>query len=219
MTDLNAAKPKELRLAEAYADLNRMFDEFNKEFFGGRLEKFEVVPGEATEFTPEGECDHKARVITIYDPTDIRRNLLHEMCHVESPPQQARTWRDQQSRGHDSGWQEAMHRLAEQGEEWAREQAENFPTWQAMVSMIHDSLAYMARLMVNGERQVNYEEHVLRWAARIIRQEPKLAEETMPWLRNSWKTQLIVQRQYAEDGEVSPELRAAIESFLSEENS
>jgi len=98
------------------------FDELNRAFFRGRLPRYRVrrcsqrtmrALLHASGCDCQGHCDDERRLISIVkglSPSDERRVLLHEMCHIGTPG------------AHGKPWQRKMARLAQFGEGWAEEQ-------------------------------------------------------------------------------------------------
>ena len=99
--------------------LEQLFDQLNAELFGGRLPSYRVR--QRARFAGElngqlGRCDEDVRTIWLKTelPADrVRPLLLHEMCHHGSP-------------GHGRAFQAKLLRLAEHGEDWAREEAAQY---------------------------------------------------------------------------------------------
>lgn len=73
-------------------DLALLFDELNRDLFGGRLPAYTVEFGDMGENLWMGFCDPQRRLIVLFDilreahPDAIRLTLLHEMAHIERVP-------------------------------------------------------------------------------------------------------------------------------------
>ena len=89
--------------------LAQLYREFNEQFWSGRLPQYRVafhsLPGNLL-----GECLTDRKLIRIAPslkgkPDQLRRTLLHEMCHIGT------------GTGHGKRFQAALMRLAEQGED------------------------------------------------------------------------------------------------------
>ncbi len=89
-------------------DLDRLFDDLNSRLFDGRLPKYRVRRRQphAGEF---GCIDDAARTIWICASPDVRKTLLHEMCHIGTD-------------GHGRLFRARLRQLARCGEAWAQEE-------------------------------------------------------------------------------------------------
>ena len=87
-------------------DLDRLFDHLNDRFFKGRLPKYRVHRC-APRIREHGFIDNEARTIWICNPSDLRKTLLHEMCHIGTS-------------GHGRLFRAKLRRLARHGERWAQ---------------------------------------------------------------------------------------------------
>jgi len=98
--------------------LQSLFEELNQTFFQAHLPRYRVIygppPGESA---CSGYCDPKAQTMYVEPrpptPAELRRKLLHEMCHVGSL-------------GHGKRFQAKLRQLATLGEAWAAEEAEKY---------------------------------------------------------------------------------------------
>ena len=94
--------------------LHRLFSELNAEFWKGRLPTYRVRRRRLPAL--EGWCDVERRVITIdprrVSPDDVRKTLLHEMCHAAT----------RGGGGHGKRFLAELARLAAAGEKWAEEE-------------------------------------------------------------------------------------------------
>jgi hypothetical protein len=120
--------------------LRRLYAELNRRFFDGHLPTYRVRRAPFADPWMDafrrgsggrrlrqprrrwadrlGDCDSAAQCIRVSDSLSAdeeRRVLLHEMCHAATP-------------GDDHGprWCQMMRRLAEQGETWAAEEADEY---------------------------------------------------------------------------------------------
>ena len=67
------------------SDLHALYQEFNQQFFSGRLPDFRVRVSLAVD--GGGVCYPKRRIIFMCpntNPDETRKILLHEMCHIET---------------------------------------------------------------------------------------------------------------------------------------
>ena len=95
----------------------RLFAEYNRRYWGGRLPQFHVrqrarIPGGL-----EGQCDKPRRTIWLRAdlPAEaLGRALLHEMCHAAERGKSGR---------HGKSFLQELRRLATAGEPWATEEA------------------------------------------------------------------------------------------------
>ncbi len=110
----------------------KLYHKLNKQFFSNRLPRYRVVLCNLRG-SLHGECLPERRLIRIdrsLDSGTMRSTLLHEMCHIGCL-------------GHRPRFQAKLMRLAKQGEEWAREQAENYrgqPSFNQEMSNLRGTL-------------------------------------------------------------------------------
>jgi predicted SprT family Zn-dependent metalloprotease len=110
------------------AELNALYDELNRVFFGGRLPNAGMGVNVAWRHPPDGRTASTKHfsafgssiwISPIYasveDHAWVRRVLLHEMCHLEAGPPAL------EEGEHGPRWQAAMTCLYEQGEAWVLE--------------------------------------------------------------------------------------------------
>ena len=88
------------------SDLDALFDEMNASLFEERLPKYRVRWCAPTN-GEHGFIDNEARTIWICNPSDLRKTLLHEMCHIGTV-------------GHGRLFRAKLRRLARRGERWAQ---------------------------------------------------------------------------------------------------
>ena len=96
---------------ETEKSLQALLENFNLEFFDGKLAGYKVQIGYALMNHPDdgGSCDSDNKIITIVpwlEPQYYRRVLLHEMIHHEIS-------------GHKKDFQTELRRLEAKGEKWA----------------------------------------------------------------------------------------------------
>ena len=96
--------------------LDLLFNELNQKFFAGRLRRYKVRRCRLPNL--EGRCDNKNRIIRLsssLQESEVRRTLLHEMCHVRGG-----------GNHHGRKWANEMLRLAAAGESWVEEDLKRF---------------------------------------------------------------------------------------------
>ncbi len=119
------------------ASPTKLYNEFNRQFFGGRLPRYRVTVTTST--LSAGMCLSDRRLIQLQrglDPKTLRRFLLHEMCHIGTPY-------------HGRRFQEKLLRLAAQGEVWAKEEADKYkyrkaPSWNHEMAKLRLRLYFLA---------------------------------------------------------------------------
>ncbi len=101
---------------ESPANPTKFYNDLNSQFFDGKLPRYRVTFSKGVFGPWKGFCLGKRRLIRLrrgLPPQEVKRVLLHEMCHIGA-------------KGHGRRWQEKMLRLAAQGEIWAKEEVENY---------------------------------------------------------------------------------------------
>jgi hypothetical protein len=89
-------------------DLDRLFDDLNNSLFDGQLPKYRVRQRQAEE-TEYGFIDDAARTIWICRSDELRKTLLHEMCHIGTD-------------GHGRLFRAKLRHLVRRGETWAQDE-------------------------------------------------------------------------------------------------
>lgn len=104
-------------------NLNRLFDQFNRTFFHGRLQKYRVRRAAHRKLVKMtnyhllcGYYDEKT--LTLWISVNLkgkwlRRTILHEMCHIGIP-------------NHGKKFQARLSRLAKAGEAWAEVERDEY---------------------------------------------------------------------------------------------
>jgi hypothetical protein len=106
--------------------LTQLYNELNRQFFNGRLPRYRVTFYKA--MTKQGWCISERRLIRLspsLPDAQIRKVLLHEMCHIGTPD-------------HGKRFQAKLARLAALGEAWANDEIRMYADnpaipWQAEV--------------------------------------------------------------------------------------
>ena len=148
-----------------------LFDEFNRKYFRDRLPRYRVRFVGARHSGWRGDCDPKRRMIRLAGDRSFvdPRTLLHEMCHIGTPD-------------HGKRFQAKLLRLAAQGVEWAREEAEGYATaftWNEEQSNVRGKLNEIAQTL---KPRPTFRE-MIRWLATSYGVDPV----RMPWLRAAWR--------------------------------
>lgn len=155
--------------------LAEIYDELNQHFFLPKLPKFRVEYSDnfSDGFLPGqlGECDERRRLIRVSpslkgQPGDLRRTLLHEMCHIGTP-------------GHGKKFRFKLQRLADQGEEWAIPEAAGLAEqpWPLIEARVKQGLYDTALDLGQGApRHLDSSiAHHLGWSLKALRR-------SMPWV-------------------------------------
>lgn len=113
--------------------LSEMFDDFNLEFFNGRLPTYTVRRAAhlGRLHMADGLCDPIQRQIHVQSglrPSVERQVLLHEMCHAAIPGHA----------GHGAPFREQLRRLARKGELWALEEVKAYSpgSWLSIIDSL-----------------------------------------------------------------------------------
>ena len=130
------------------SDLHALYQEFNQQFFSGRLPDFRVRVSLAVD--GGGVCYPKRRIIFMCpntNPDETRKILLHEMCHIETLGEE---------NSHGPAFQAQLMDLYYQGEQWAFGEVEAYQkvaTWDVLVDVenqMREMAMEGARLHVNA---------------------------------------------------------------------
>ena len=89
-------------------ELDELFDDLNRSLFDGQLPKYHVRRREPQN-GEYGSIDHATRTIWLCRLSDLRKTLLHEMCHIGTD-------------GHGRRFRAQLRHLAKRGETWAQEE-------------------------------------------------------------------------------------------------
>jgi len=153
--------------------LQQLFDDYNQQFFLGRLPKYRVRFSHSIH--SYGECRSQDRVIVLsrrVPQKELRQYLLHEMCHIGCPDRGKR-------------FQSKLQKLADQGEEWAVEEIRLYRealTWNQEMVNIKQNLEDIA---LSPSRptfsQVN------KRLAEDLGLSPTAMQKKVPWLRAAWE--------------------------------
>ncbi len=160
-------------------NLAQLYREFNQQFWNGRLPEYRVMFHSLSGNVP-GECLTDRRLIRIdpslkSKPDALRRVFLHEMCHVGT------------GTGHGKKFQAALMRLAKQGEDWAKAEAEQVqgrPSWNDQMRHLKYDLIDIATL--SAGRYPPFRQ-VAKILAFLYGQTPASFLRAVPWLKASWQ--------------------------------
>ena len=162
-----------MRQGDNMTQLQQFFDDYNHQFFRGRLPKYRV------RFTHSihsyGECSSQDHVILLswkIPLEELRQYLLHEMCNIGCPD-------------HGKRFTSKLQKLADQGEEWAVEEIRLYReglTWNQEMTNVKQRLEEIA---LNPSRptfsQVN------KHFAENLGLSPTVMRKKVPWLRTAWE--------------------------------
>lgn len=153
--------------------LQQFFDDYNQQFFRGRLPKYRVRISHSIH--SYGECCSQDHVILLswrVPKKELRQYLLHEMCHIGCLD-------------HGKRFKSKLQKLADQGEEWAVEEIRLYRealTWNQEMANVKKRLEKIA---LNPSRptfsQVN------KHFAENLGLSPTVMRKKVPWLRPAWK--------------------------------
>ena len=161
-------------------DLAKMFVKANAKFFRGRLPKYRVVfASESTMGAKDGECLQDRLLIRVArrlqsDSSQLRRTLLHEMCHHGCPH-------------HGKRFLAKLKRLADLGEEWATGEIKEYlgsPTLNHEIQAIKSNLEVLANRS-QDPRKLDFGV-VEMCVARDFGYSREEIRKKMPWLRSAW---------------------------------
>ena len=122
-------------MGDNMTQLQQLFDDYNQQFFLGRLPKYRVRFSHSIH--SHGECRSQDHVILLsrrVPQEELRQYLLHEMCHIGCPD-------------HGKRFKSKLQKLADQGEEWAVEEIHLYReafTWNQEMANIKQNLEEMA---------------------------------------------------------------------------
>ncbi len=156
--------------------LQRLYDELNRQFFHGRLPRYRVAFTTFYGSRQRGRCVSKRRLILVrrgLDGEELRRVLLHEMCHIGAL-------------GHGQRWQSKLRSLAEQGESWADEEAKRYaegPTWNRLMVNLRLDLDDWA---LQFDRPPQFAK-VIRFVGDDFGLNPREVLKKIPWLKAAWR--------------------------------
>ncbi len=161
--------------------LQRLFAQLNHELFDGKLPVYRVRFSPRVKGCWYGFCYVKRRVITLR-PTlqgeELRRTLIHEMCHIGSGPR------------HKKPWQARMLAVADKGEHWAREEVEMYLrsfTWnQEMAELRKQVYNRVADCEEFGRPHPTFRE-MLSSVATGFGWPPSALYKSAPWLKAAYK--------------------------------
>ncbi len=149
--------------------LNGLYDELNARYFAGKLPRYRVT--QSRTMLSRGWCLRERHLIRVHADLSSkgqRATLLHEMCHVAA------------GYGHGRRFQDQLRALAQQGEKWARIEA--------------DALAqgpeYLTRnVLVDVAMQVPRPafRDVLKWLASEYGKTPAEFRRRYPWIEQAWR--------------------------------
>ena len=154
------------------------FRKLNRQFFGGRLPPHRVVLKSG--FPRHGECIPERRFIRLgrglgNDPTELRRTLLHEMCHIGTP-------------NHGRRFQAKLLKLAQAGEAWATQEAASY----ANALSFGDELHRLRELIEDLVLELSHDgkpgfRRVLAWLAKDFGMTSSELRRRAPWVRAAWE--------------------------------
>jgi hypothetical protein len=162
-----------------------LYHELNRRFFGGKLPRYRVTFAQARRSGWDGECFPDRRLIQLrrgLAGDELRRSLLHEMCHIGAP-------------GHGRRFLAKLARLVDQGEAWAQEELERYQhtqhTWTDLIAQVKDALEETAYEHPRPRFTV-----IRSGVANILCCEPGQVLQKVPWLKAAWRNACVrVDRQ------------------------
>ncbi len=165
-------------------ELDAMFALLNREFFLGQLPHYRVRWSKKTRFhspmlLEAGRIHPEQRLIelstALRTEAAARRTLLHEMCH-------------QPSATHGGRFLVKLHKLANHGERWARDQEEYYRrtevTWNATMTNIRQAMDQA--LEPNQGRQMTLQRFISKTAEEMGTSRKSLLQRA-PWIPAAWR--------------------------------
>jgi SprT-like family len=156
--------------------LTALYHELNQRFFGGRLPRYRVTFARPRVSGWHGECFPAQRLIRLrrgLTGEELRRTLLHEMCHIGAPD-------------HGRRWQAKLARLGEQGETWVQDELEGYQqnplTWPQLLAELKDGLEDLAHQDPRPSLAT-----LRRYAADTLTCQPGEVLRKVPWLPAAWR--------------------------------
>jgi hypothetical protein len=155
-------------------ELKRMYQEFNAQFWKGRLPDYRVTYYQLPPGT-RGQCSSKRRLIRIsrtLPSSQLRRVLLHEMCHIGCPY-------------HGKKFLERLDRLFKMGEKWAEEEIKLYRDSETYNAAVSD-MGYNLSLAMMDEHVPTYREAVQHFSAEFALT-PTEFKRRFPWFRSHYR--------------------------------
>jgi hypothetical protein len=153
-----------------------LYHELNRRYFAGRLPRYRVTFAQPQVTGWRGECLPGQRLIRLrrgFTGDELRRTLLHEMCHIGAP-------------GHGQRFQAKLARLVDQGEVWAQEELDGYRqtplTWPQMIADLKDGLDELAYQQPRPRFAT-----LQRYAADRLSCRPGEVLRKVPWLQAAWR--------------------------------
>ncbi len=173
--------PKKPRTIKSVVSIQHLFVQLNQKLFDGKLPVYRVRFSPRVKGCWYGFCYVKRRVITLR-PTlqgeELRRTLIHEMCHIGTGPE------------HRKPWQARMLAVADKGEPWAREEVEKYLrsfTWnQEMAELRKQVYNTVAECEELGRPHPTFRE-MLSSVATMFGVSPSALYKSAPWLKAEYK--------------------------------
>lgn len=171
-------------------NLPKLFSEYNRIFFRGRLPAYQVRYFDIEPQFLRGLCDTKNRTIFIHREItgeELKQLLLHEMCHIGAPY-------------HGQKFLKRLQRLADLGEEWASEEIElhkNAPSWNQLMAGLRNTISDWS---FEVDDSVTFDE-ILPYLAYEVNMSSEELLKSAPWARAAWENarkEAKIDRDYQE---------------------
>jgi WLM domain len=153
-----------------------LYHELNQRYFGGRLPRFRVTFTQPRVSGWHGEIFPARRLIRLrrgLTGDELRRTLLHEMCHIGAPH-------------HGQRFQAKLARLVAQGEAWAQQELEIYQqpqlTWTKLIAEVKETLEEFAY----HDPRPSFTA-IRRYAADTLTCQPGEVLRKAPWLQAAWR--------------------------------
>lgn len=165
-----------------------LFDELNRRYWRGRLPKYRVIRRDLSRDELDGYCDDNRRTIVLHKDLadeDLRRTLLHEVCHIGSGPK------------HGPRFQRKLDRLIKLGESKLLGDVEcydgtaftryaaNLPHPVNKISFRQAVISEIDSFAIDQYRR--RWPRVLRYFARKYEMTPAQFQRKAPWAERVWR--------------------------------
>ena len=152
-------------------NLTQLYKELNRQFFNGRLPCYRV-----TFYKPlvaQGHCISERRLIRLspgMSDAEVRKVLLHEMCHIGTP-------------NHGKRFLAKLARLAAMGEAWATEEIEIYSgPYRNLQSQVKEQIF---DALIDAPDAHFWP--MIRWIANDLGMTAGELLRKAPWVRREWK--------------------------------
>ena len=157
-------------------NLSKIFVEYNKTYFRGRLPVYDVRYVETEIPLLRGQCNNVNHTIDIKPGIigdELNHLILHEMCHIGAP-------------SHGRTFLKRLHHLADMGVEWARNEIEvykNAPTWNQSMKDLRNTITDWS---FDASPAITFDD-IVTPLAHDFGMTPDELLKSVPWVKAAWK--------------------------------